>query len=164
RRRLAHDWMAGKGYRGNWVEPTDALYRTEEEINRAFDAKEKPDGCGFGTLVYHARQGGWRSATDIFGDRLRRHSDRHAEERPRLNLMTVEKVFAMPDPEELVSRMLMDRENVCVVGAPKSGKTFIALDIALSLAAGQRVFDRQPVLRSGPVVYLSGEGHAGMKR
>jgi hypothetical protein len=70
---------------------------------------------------------------------------------------------ALPDPVNLIEGMIVDRENVAIVGPPKAGKSFLALEIALSVAAGQAVAERNAVIRPGPVVYLSGEGHAGMK-
>ena len=83
----------------------------------------------------------------------------------RVNLLTEDDLFAMPDPEELVAGFIMQNENVCLYSEPKAGKTFVALDICLSLAAGLPVFGKLPVLRPNtPVVYLSAEGHAGMKR
>jgi KaiC/GvpD/RAD55 family RecA-like ATPase len=58
----------------------------------------------------------------------------------------------------------MEGENVAVVGPPKSGKSFLAIDLGLSLAANLPVVGKHAVKRSGHVIYLSGEGHAGMKR
>jgi hypothetical protein len=59
----------------------------------------------------------------------------------------------------------MQGEDACLYSPPKSGKTFVALDISLSLAAGLPVLGHLNVLRPGEaVVYLSGEGHAGMKK
>lgn len=83
---------------------------------------------------------------------------------PAAFLLTEEDIFAWPDPEELVSGFIMSGENVCLFGQPKVGKTFIALDVALSITANVPVFEQLPVLKTGAVVYLSGEGHAGMKR
>ena len=84
--------------------------------------------------------------------------------RPGAFLMTEGDIFAWPDPEELVAGFIMCGENVCLFGQPKVGKTFIALDLALSIAANLPVFGHLPVRKTGAVVYLSGEGHAGMKR
>lgn len=79
-------------------------------------------------------------------------------------LMRVSDILALPDPEPLVEGFIMSGENACLYGQPKVGKTFIALDVALSVAANLPVFGQLPVRRAGPVVYLSGEGHGGMKR
>jgi hypothetical protein len=78
-------------------------------------------------------------------------------------LMTLGDIFAMPDPIELVKGMLIENENISLVGQPKAGKTFVALDIALSLAAGVPVLGCIPVNKSGAVVYLTGEGKASFK-
>jgi hypothetical protein len=79
-------------------------------------------------------------------------------------LMTEADIFAMPDPVPLVEGMLMQNENICLVGPPKTGKTFVALDIALSIAANVPVLGALAVRRHGAVVYLTAEGKAGFKR
>jgi RecA-family ATPase len=79
-------------------------------------------------------------------------------------LERVRDVFARPDRKPLIKGVLMMGENVCFVGRPKRGKTFIALEPALSIAAGLKtIWGSCEVMENGPVVYLSGEGHAGMK-
>jgi hypothetical protein len=79
-------------------------------------------------------------------------------------LLTEADIYDMPDPIPLVEGMLMQNENICLVGPPKSGKTFVALDIALSITAGEPVLGKLPVKRQGAVVYLTAEGKAGFKR
>jgi hypothetical protein len=59
KRRLAHLFMEGALYRGRFVPPDGAVYRTPDEIDRAFDARGKEDGCTFGTIVHMAREAGW---------------------------------------------------------------------------------------------------------
>ncbi len=87
-----------------------------------------------------------------------------AEDAGKPFLMTENDIFDMPDPMPLVKGMLMERENTCLVAPPKSGKTYLALDIALSIAAGVRVLESLLVCRQGPVVYLTAEGKMGFKR
>lgn len=49
-----------------------------------------------------------------------------------------------------------------VFGDPGCGKSFLAIDMACSIATGQD-FHGLPV-EAGPVVYVAGEGHNGLKR
>ena len=44
-------------------------------------------------------------------------------------------LFAWPDPKPLIADFLMQGEDACLYSPPKSGKTFVALDAGLSLAA-----------------------------
>jgi len=83
---------------------------------------------------------------------------------PRICLMSIHDVLAMPDMVDLVEGLLVDRENVAIVAEPKAGKTYLALEIGLSIAAQIPVLGKYAVKRQGCVIYLSGEGHIGMKR
>jgi hypothetical protein len=49
-----------------------------------------------------------------------------------------------------------------VHGPSGGGKTFVVLDWSLTLAAGREIW-RQARVKPGPVVYLAGEGHAGLR-
>ena len=69
---------------------------------------------------------------------LRRPGSRESsdESRPRFHLLDVEDVLALPDPEWLIDGIIPKKAIAQIYGAPNVGKTFVALDIALSIAAG----------------------------
>lgn len=48
-------------------------------------------------------------------------------------------------------------------GAPKAGKTFVTLDMCLSLAAGINWNGQKVKHHAGPVIYVAGEGHKGLR-
>ena len=98
------------------------------------------------------------------GEETKREGGGDRPKHPRINLLRISDIRALPDPIELVEGMLVDRENVAIVSEPKAGKTFLAIEMALSLAAQIPVLGHYAVRRKGHVIYLSGEGHAGMKR
>lgn len=50
----------------------------------------------------------------------------------------------------------------CIIGAPGCGKSFIAVDLALSVATGTNFHGHE--VKSGPVLFIAGEGHNGMAR
>ena len=58
----------------------------------------------------------------------------------------------------LIDRFLPDGETVLIHAAPGKFKSFIAADIAFSVASGKPAFGKLPILRSGPVIYFLGEG------
>jgi putative DNA primase/helicase len=60
-------------------------------------------------------------------------------------------------PPMLVEGILPDRSLVLLSGKPKYGKSLCALDIAESVALGERVWGTRTVTRPGPVVYLGME-------
>ena len=65
-------------------------------------------------------------------------------------------------PEWLIEDYFEAGALSCLFGEPGAGKSFIAIDIALSIATG-KLWHGQPVKRA-PVVYLCGEGHSGLQR
>lgn len=68
-------------------------------------------------------------------------------------------------PEErpwLIRGILPARGLACIVGAPKSGKSFLAADMLCAVARGVPYAGRETT--AGPVLYLTGEGISGFKR
>ena len=58
---------------------------------------------------------------------------------------------------------LIEQQSLCqMFGEPGSGKSFMAIDAACSIASGKNFHDR-PVAR-GPVIYIAGEGRRGVVR
>ena len=93
------------------------------------------------------------------------HQSKAKTEQPSRKLLwRLRDLWKLPDPEPLVDNLLMQRENVSLFGPAKIGKSFAALDMALSIATGLPVFGRLTVRRSGPAVYFTGEGRHGFKR
>jgi AAA domain len=68
----------------------------------------------------------------------------------------------LPDPEPLVKGWLYQDTTARIVGQPGAYKSFVALDIALSVATG-RDWHGRPVAQT-PVLYVVGEGLADYKR
>lgn len=62
----------------------------------------------------------------------------------------------------LVSGVLEAGVLAAAFGAPASGKSFVAIDLALSVASGRAWNERG--VNQGSVVYFAGEGKAGIKR
>lgn len=63
-----------------------------------------------------------------------------------------------PLPRQLVDGLLVQNGMVMLVAKYGVGKSFVALDLALSVASGRSTFLGRPLRRSGPVVYLLAEG------
>lgn len=80
-------------------------------------------------------------------------------------LVTIPNIVNMPDVEFVIDRHLPENSVGLLYGRFSSGKSFITLDKALSLAYGlpfwhgDEIFCREPVC----VVYLAGEGAPGFK-
>ncbi len=83
------------------------------------------------------------------------------EEKPRFKLLTRAELHAMPDPEWIVPEVLAADSFAVLYGAPGAAKSFMALDLACSIASGY-TFHGAAVKR-GQVLVSVGEGLRGMK-
>ena len=70
-----------------------------------------------------------------------------------------EVVWSMPPVEFLVNQLLPEKSFCMMYGSPGAGKSFMAIDLALSVAHGRswHGFDTKP----GAVLYIAGEGVGG---
>jgi hypothetical protein len=87
-----------------------------------------------------------------------------ARQVPRRGVFTLHRIgdIAIKEPEFLVRGLVETDSLVLLFGDPEAGKSFVALDIAASVATG-RAFHGRPV-KPGPVIYIAGEGRNGIKR
>ncbi len=66
---------------------------------------------------------------------------------------------ALPPPKWLIPGLLPEAGLVAIYGAPSSGKSFLALDIAMAIASDTHWHGRKVV--AGNVLYIAAEGSAG---
>lgn len=74
-------------------------------------------------------------------------------------LLSIDDMLALPPPAWLLDTVLPASGLSILYGPSGSAKSFLALDWALSIAAGISWFDRD--VMAGPVVYVAAEGAAG---
>jgi hypothetical protein len=77
----------------------------------------------------------------------------------RFQLIDDLEIETLPSLEWLIDGVLSKGGSAVLFGDSGTGKTFVALDWAFSIALGQPWFGR--VVRHGPVVYVAGEGRSG---
>jgi putative DNA primase/helicase len=65
-------------------------------------------------------------------------------------------------PEYLVNELVETSSMGNMFGDPGHGKSFLAVDLALCVATGTPFHGR--AVKQGPVFYIAGEGHNGLKR
>jgi KaiC/GvpD/RAD55 family RecA-like ATPase len=75
----------------------------------------------------------------------------------RFQLLTIDYLRRQPEPEWLIEGFIHKGDVAVIYGPPSSGKSFLALDWALSLAAGLPWLGQHAVARS-PTIYMAGEG------
>jgi hypothetical protein len=76
-------------------------------------------------------------------------------------LISADDLDRLPDVEPLVQGVLEKGTLAVLYGPAGSGKSFVADDLGLSIAAGVDWFDRP--LDAGPVLYIAAEGRAGIR-
>lgn len=106
---------------------------------------------------------------DVYNDELRARSNGadmsdQAASLPdeRLRLQTLDEFDRRPQVTSLAHGLLHAEDIAVVFGAPKSGKTYAALDLAMHAAHGID-WHGHAIPRPLRVVYLAGEGHTGLR-
>jgi len=77
--------------------------------------------------------------------------------------LDIQQIKTMPDPKFIVSGIIAENSFGITGGAPGSGKSFIDLGLALSIATQQTEWFGRTIHKHGPVIYITNEGLADMK-
>jgi hypothetical protein len=105
--------------------------------------------------------------TELLGDHATVTAKTLAEwlglELDRYRLHNEATLLHRPAAPFLAKGLLVQGSLVALVSPPDIGKTFLALDLVLSVAAGEKTWLGRALKRSGPVVYVIGEGAGRFK-
>lgn len=71
-------------------------------------------------------------------------------------------IMREPSPDFLIKRVINQGELAVLYGSPGAFKSFVALDMALHVALGEAWHREGHLVRQGCVLYLAGEGTAGL--
>ncbi len=83
------------------------------------------------------------------------------EMKPRIVLLGAEEITTLPKMEWVIKGILPSTGIAAIYGSPGSGKSFVCLDLALTISSGGTWCDTRVVAK--PVVYLWLEGAAGLR-
>lgn len=83
-------------------------------------------------------------------------------DRIREGLLNSAEVKSLPPPEPIVETMLFRNTLAMLFGASGIGKSFVAMDVALHVAAG--AWWQRKAVTKGPVLYVVAEGASGFGR
>jgi hypothetical protein len=75
---------------------------------------------------------------------------------PHFNLLSIEDMRKVPEPDWQIDGVLLERCAAVVYGSPNVGKSFLAVDMAMSIATGRPWQGR--AVKQGHVIYILGEG------
>jgi len=75
-------------------------------------------------------------------------------------VLSIADLYAMPPAQWLIDGVIAQKELTVLYAPPGEGKTFLALDFALHVAAGRDWNDH--TVKGGRVLYIAGEGVSGL--
>ncbi|MDN5792360.1 MAG: AAA family ATPase [Brevibacterium aurantiacum] len=78
----------------------------------------------------------------------------------RWRFLSVDDLEALPPPQWLVPGLLTEGSIAAIYGAPESGKSFLAVDMSMSVASGIAWHGREVL--AGAVLYVAAEGAPGL--
>ena len=135
---MLHDWSARTPDRYDKAALDDLLSQ--------FDPTR---GLTIATLQFHAAQHGYRD-NSVAAPKPGPHQ-----------LLTIDQLLALPPVRYIVRDLLPERGLAALYGPPGSGKSFLAMDLVLSIALGaEHWFGHR--LTQAPVAYVALEGKGGM--
>ena len=79
-----------------------------------------------------------------------------------IKVLSMAEVIAMPPTPWLIKDFVPEGSMAMIYGPPGSGKTFLALDMALHIAHGIEWHDKPTI--QGSVMYIAGEGVGGLRK
>lgn len=134
-------------------------------VEHAPDVPEKWDWWDAQAQDFDAARERFKAALSVARDaRIEPEPEPEPEqprERKRFQLFRLGEIEMKP-PEFLVRGLIEKDSLCCIFGAPESGKSFIALSLAACVSTGLPFFKNH--VEEGPIVYVAGEGKAGIIR
>ena len=144
-------WTRAKALAATWAKTCPEKFDHDdfEETWNRYDGR-----ITVGILFHIAKEHGWTPPEQEQG-RTWTHSG--------ALLVPVGELLSVPKPLPWLVKGIIQRESqVLVFGDPEAGKSLIAVDSSLSVATGRDWAGRK--IEQGPVVYIAGEGHHGLRR
>lgn len=97
---------------------------------------------------------------DDFDEWIEEHNAQLQEQVRRWRFLSIDEVESLPPPKWLIPGMLTEYSLAAIYGAPESGKSFLAVDMALAVSSGISWHGRNVI--SGGVLYIAAEGAPGL--
>ena len=172
---VADEWSSGK-LRTRVSTPTN--YVNFEDVADTMSSLTRGPGeerTTVGSLVHSAKEAGM---DELAHQRLRKaelftHPDNapdakdhepkgkdDAERKSRFRIVSRAGMDSITPPAWLVPDFLPEDAYTMLVGGPGTFKTFIALDIALSIATGSTAGPWSEIAQGGPILFAAGEGRS----
>lgn len=157
---LSTGWECAEGEAREWSRTADTRYNEDAfcQLVKSFDPSR---GISLGTLDHFARESGWSPVAAVpQASQANQILDRNVKTK---RLLTASQLKALPLMAWRIRGLLPMRGLASVYGASGSGKTFLALDAACAIAAGQPLWFGAKIT-AAPVAYVALEGEAGIRQ
>lgn len=79
-------------------------------------------------------------------------------------LLTLDQLFRLPSPSWLIHEFIEKNSISAIYGQSGTGKSFVALDWALSVASGTPWLGHVPTMSPSPVAYIAAEGGRSIQK
>ncbi|GHT83336.1 hypothetical protein FACS1894137_04180 [Spirochaetia bacterium] len=138
------------------IVPAQIQYFTDTLIKRHRDRK-------YETAIKHAAENLGKDPTEWIVQSLQKTLD--ADVPDAVGGFRFDRIGAMEmKPSSWLVKGLIETDSFgCLFGDPGAGKSFLAIELAACVATGTPFYGLE-VKRPGPVIYLAGEGRAGLIR
>jgi len=167
---LFTQWSRGDLHDG----ATPSNFTGEDDCGNEWERDEHKRANGeavpaFGALVILAREHGYDgpsqtfSAAETFAKFAEAPEEKDAKGR-RNHFSTRDEDRSLPPPQWLISDLIEDDTDVALVAPSKFLKSFLATELACSIATKRPVFGRLAVARQASVFYCAAEGAQSLKK
>ena len=168
-RAAAHAWSRGDFH--GYVTPHN--YDGEDAVDQVYDTMPpRADGVGYGTILHHARLGGYAGqsavgirepASEVFAHVLSSSPGEEPTPVPTnpFRFMDETEWPDTPEPAWAIDGIIPTDAVTVITAETGHYKTFVTLDMAMSLAAGVPFADRP--LQPKKTYYAAGEGHRDVR-
>ena len=150
-----------------WADNDEAGIKCANEISKEL----KGHGCKVKVIEppkeFNDKDDLWDAAErgDFTHDSLLKYieSVKEVKEKGSITFTRADEVLAqVTNPKWLIKDVCEEESLMQIYGAPKSGKSFIAIAMSCAIASGQDFYGNKSFKK--PVLYICGEGQRGVKR
>lgn len=132
----------------------EALKTIHSGLNSGLKSPRNLSNIGKAETLIYAKENAMNAQPnfDQYGD----------DEEGVYEFLSIEDLRNLPPPTWLIDQYIEDNSLAVIFGESNGGKTFVALDMALSVASGMRWDNRDT--GKGRVVYIAAEGKSGLSK
>jgi hypothetical protein len=181
RRQIAHEYSRGELDRsGRYKDAQPSRYTDAAAVDLVFDTMPPTaGGIGIGTAIKAAQAKGWQGNPHQGQDPQKAFADAnvkseetksesaeqaggetdHDDATPEYNIFELWQLKGRMPPAYLVDGILMTKRIQMIFGLSEAHKTFLAVDLAMSIAYGLPAFGHFAVQEPGDVVYCADEDY-----